>query len=363
MSHPTYTLVAVARTPQATIGPTFSEVGPLRFDSASYTDELNRAGSLASGIAPSAIPSEIRTRLLDLRRFPTELWMYRNSALVWAGPLVGWQIQGGDSPTVTLNAGGLLYYTRYMRIGPDTGDLIYPTGTEQFVIARGLVDAWQTLEYGHFGIDTGAHDVASGIGRERTYLAEEQPDVHGLLENLGAVADGFDHWIEPDTRNFRLAHPARGVDATDVVIFDQRNIGETDVVGSVAAGDVASEGYGLATSADPNVEPLTSVQSDLDVRQTFGRTAVGSTYDGVTEQATLDQHTAAMVAVRDEAYVVPASKMIPVAEADVDDFNVGDTITYDFDAGIGRQTINRRIAKRTVSVSRDGAEDMEVAFV
>jgi hypothetical protein len=55
--------------------------------------------------------------------------------------------------------------------------------------------------------------------------------------------------------------------------------------------------------------------------------------------------------------------MIPVAGASVEDFNVGDTVTYTYDAGLGQQTGPYRIRKRRVTVTEAGQEHMAVDFV
>ena len=53
---------------------------------------------------------------------------------------------------------------------------------------------------------------------------------------------------------------------------------------------------------------------------------------------------------------------MPIVGADVDDFGVGDTITYTFDAGLGQQTGTYRIVKRTITVAESGQETMAVEF-
>ena len=346
----TYELVAVARVPQQSAAPTLSEVGPIVAPTITWTKELNRPGSIGFSCTADRLADDIKARLLDLKANPTEVWLYRNGNLVMAGPIGGYQVQGSDA-TVSITAPGLLSYLSYMAIH---ADLSY-SGVDQHAIAKGLVDQWQSLDYGNFGIDTSGI-VASGVTRDRAYIAAEQHIVDARLRELGQAADGFDFVVDPETRALLLYHPLQGSDLSAGVVLDGRNITDPGVTTSVAPGDVASEAYGAGD------EGLTSLQSDATVRQQFGRTAVMESFDGVTVQGTLDQHTAALLDVRDQALFVPGPGLFPVADADVDDFDIGDTVTYEYDSGLGIRSGAFRVASREVSIDQDGAETMAVTF-
>jgi hypothetical protein len=346
-----YDLVTVARTPQPSGPPALVEVGPIVAPTISWQDDHNRPGFLAFSCTTSKIVDDVKNRLLHLDTSPTEVWLYRNGVLVSAGFISTFQIQG---PTLSVTAPGLLGYLSYMAVH---ADLTY-TATDQALIAAGLVNQWQNLAYGHYGIDTSGI-TTTGVTRDRTYLAAEQHLVDRRLAELGAAANGFDHWVDPATRDLKLASPARGADLTDSVILDGRNITDANIAASVAAGDLASEAYGLGGDGETVV---TSLASNTTLRSTWGRAAVMESFDGVTVQATLDQHTQALLEARDQALFLPGPGLHPVDGASVDDFGVGDTITYEFDAGLGVQSGAFRVAARMVSIDEDGAESMAVSF-
>ena len=115
MSAP-YELVLVARTPQQLTGPTLVEISHLTPTNVSWTDELNRPSSASCGVNLRTLNDDVKTRLANLRASPCELWLYRGTVRRFAGPVQGGQIQG---ETLTLNAAGLLAYTRRMFITAD----------------------------------------------------------------------------------------------------------------------------------------------------------------------------------------------------------------------------------------------------
>lgn len=351
-----YELILVDRTPNQLTGPTLTDIGPLIAPTITYSDVLNGDGQLQCSVVPDKLDTDVKGALRGLMNpsiapDPLELHLYRDGAKVWAGPLVGWQVQGG---TLTLDARGMAYYLRYMWA---TSDLTY-SSTDQYAIAAALVDHWQNLDYGHYGIDTSSVGT-SGITRTRTYLAAEHHNIHEAVTSLGQVTNGFDWWIASDgTLNVTSQ---RGSDRTSEIVFDLRNITNSGIIGSVAADDVASEGFGLATDADS--EPLTSTQGNASVRQTFGRSGVAKTFDGVTVQTTLDGHTRRLIDDRSGALFVPGPELIPVADVRPGDFGPGDIVEWSFDAGLGLQTFNRRLASVQISVDENGGETMSVAML
>lgn len=350
-----YRATVAARTPQAAAPPTLVEVGPvLDARGLSWSSELVGAGAAEFTTDPSSLPEDIRTRLRSLTEYPCELWLDRDGTRVFAGPIIG--LRPGEDGDLTVTAAGLLYYLRYMLVA---SDLTF-AAVEQFTIARTLVSQWQALAYGNYGIDTSAA-TTSGVTRDRTYLGtvEEHP-VLLRLEQLAAVIDGFDFWIDPQTRALELA-TSRGADLSASVILDRRGVTNPSAFHSVAAGDIASEAVGR--SYDPDADTvLTSAAANTTLRSTFGRCAVSGTFDGVVEQATLDGHTAALLTYRGVPFFTAQPQLVPVAGAGVEDFDVGDLVTWDFDDGLGRRTEVRRVNRRRVTVSDVGQEVLDVDF-
>lgn len=349
-----YRVTIAARTPAQSAAPTLTEVGPvIDARGLKWETALNAAGTVTVTCDPRTLPADVKSRFLNLAAYPCELWLYRNGTKVHAGPVIG---LAGGTPDLTITAPGLLYYTRYMAVAADH---VF-TATDQWTIARTLIAQWQALDYGDFGLDVSAVTL-SGVTRDRTYLGTVEEHLVGQrLAELAAVLDGFDFWIDPVTRALNLA-AARGSDLSATVILDARGITKAGSFYGVAAGDIASEAagrtYDRATDA-----VLTSTAVNTALRATFGRCAVSGTWDGITDQQTLDDHTGALLTTRAVPLFTVDPALQPVSGAAVGDYDVGDTVTWDDDDGIGRRTEARRVARRTVTVTDDGDEEVAVDF-
>ena len=176
--------VLVARVPAASGPPALVEVDRLVFESLNYVDELNRPGGATVGCPLRSLSSAAKERLASLDAFPSEMWVYLGTDLVWAGEI---QTVSVDGQTVKLGVSGLLGYLFRMGV---TSDLIF-TGEDQFTIAADMVDSWQDQAYGHYGIDTSSVGLST-VDRDRTYLRDELHNIGTRVTELGAVKDGFD---------------------------------------------------------------------------------------------------------------------------------------------------------------------------
>lgn len=353
---PTYELGLWQRTPQSGAAATFVEVGRIVSPTITWSDELDGDGRLNASCVPDRLDDDVRTAIRDAAD-PTspqgcELRLLRDGTVVWAGPLVGGQIQGG---TLTLVAFGLSAYLRGMFV---TSDLTY-SATDQYTIGKGLVDHWQALTYGNYGIDTSGIGT-SGTTRDRTYKAAEHPNIHRELSNLAAVDGGFNWHVDAATRALTFA-ASRGTDLSASVVLDSRNVGDAGIAFDTTPGQFGTVALGVGTSGTD--APITSTQTNATALASFGRWGVAGTFDGVTVQGTLDSHTQRMVDDYSVPTFAPGPDLIPIEEADVGDFGPGDTVQWAFDAGLGLQTFDRRIATVQFTVGPDGGETMAVGFL
>ena len=349
----TYELVVVARTPQPTGPPVLAEVDAVNWTGLSYTDELSRPQTLSAGCKVSTLPESVLSRLRQMRDLPSELWLYRNSRKVFAGPLLGWQVQGD---ALSLQARGLLHYLRYWLV---TTDLTF-TNVDQFTIGAQLVDHWQGLDYGHFGIDTSEVGL-SGFTRDAAYLANELHNVGQRIGELGGRRNGFDAEVDPASRKLRFWHPTQGIDRSSEIIFDARSIASPNVQMSVAPGDLASEV--LATGTGPEQAALYAVATNDAVRVTFGRVGLSANFDLVSVQGTLDDHAQGLLDSVDDALFYPGPDLAVFPDTDLSSYGVGDRVGYSYDAQLGLQTGTFRVAKRAVTVAGSGRERVAVEFV
>lgn len=349
-----YELVCVGRIPQTSGAPTFLQIDPIDWTGLSYVDELSKPQQLNAGVSISSLTEPVLQRLRDLSDLATELWLYRQGRLVFAGPLLGWQVQG---ETLTLNASGLLSYLKMMVVDSDQ---VF-SQVDQISIATKLVDQWQSLDYGNFGIDT-TGIPPSGVLRDATYLQKELHNVYQRVTELGARENGFDISVDPQSRKLRLTYPLQGVDRStgeDAIVFDARNVTSPNIICSSAPGDVASESYGTGTSSGSDT--IYTVESNLELRARYGRSAYAANYDGVSEQSTLDDHAEGALEARSEALLIPGPDTRVTPDADLSQYDVGDTVNYQLHEQLSIQGAFR-IRKRTVTVSKTGQETVSLAF-
>lgn len=349
----TYSVVAVARTPQAAAAPTLSELGPL-VGSFSWVETTRGAGSASVSVNADSLDDTIKARLRELGTNPVEVWVYRDSTKVFAGPVVSVGVQG---PIVTLTCGDLLTYLAYMLVPTNKSW----SATEQTTIVKTLIDDWQALSYGDFGLDTSS---MASTGTTRTHDiagATEFPSVLEETLRLSQADNGFDIYIDPDTREVVIASPLRGSDLSTGV-FLERGIGSSNLLISVAPGIAASEVYGVGTGPDLD-PPLASTGSDTDFREAFGRTGLATRYDPVVNQAMLDDLVARDAGLVAAQFFVPApNSLFQVSDGRYEDFGAGDIVTYSHDSGLGTHTGAYRVASRQMAVGADGTETMSVEF-
>ena len=96
------------------------------------------------------------------------------------------------------------------------------------------------------------------------------------------------------------------------------------------------------------------------MQASYGRSWDSATFDGVTDQTTLDGHSDAYLQARSAQLLQPGLTVVARVGSNVRDFHAGDTINYSYDAGLGRQTANLRVAKLTVSVDSAGKQRLMV---
>jgi hypothetical protein len=349
-----YELVAVGRVPQLSGPPAFVEVDPIAWKGLSYVDELSKPQQLNASCSIGSLTDPVIRRLRALHELPTELWLYRNGALVFAGPWLGWSIQG---ETLTMQATGLLGYLRYMIV---TTDIVF-SQVDQFTIVQTLIDSWQDQPYGDFGLDTSTI-TSSGMLRDATYKQTELHNIGQRIDELRKRENGFDIDVDPNTRAVRLWYPQQGTDRStgeSAIVFDSLNVTTSTVLCSAAPGDLASDAFGTGTGSG---DPLYSTYSDPEILVKFGKTGVTGTFDGVSVQATLDDHVMGLQTARNAALLVPGPGVRSTVDADLTAYDVGDTVSYELHAQLGIDG-TFRLRKRTVTVSDTGVEKAALEFV
>lgn len=344
---------AVLRQNQPSAAPTLTRIGGFGTDRIDWTEELNGVPDLKFTVNADALEPEVRGAMFDLVAQPLEAWLYLDGATApaFAGPVVGLAPAGGGAVAVTCR--GLLHY---LNAGGVAADVTY-TNADLFTIVKGLVDAYQGRgrNYGLLSTSIGT----LGVTGTHTYLATEQ---HKVLRRVADLAEGqFDYRVNPATRVVELA-AAHGADLTAAVGIDSRNVVDPGATVSVDWDDVVAVVYGVGTG--PDGAAFTATATNTAVLASFGRVEAFVSWSDIETQAELNARVVAYAAARTSQLFVPSLNLHPVADADVGDFTVGDTVTHRFDYGLGMVEGPRRIATRHVKASRrTGATDISVAFL
>lgn len=349
-------LVELWRLTPAQSGPPTREVAaPLHsWTSLSIEDELSRDGRLDLSVPVDQLDADARPLLADPLRNPCEVTVTRNGHTIHAGPVWTVGLQGG---TVSIHCKGLLGWLRFAVIGQLTGDLDLED-TDQHQVVVDLIDAWQTLDYAHYGIDTTAV-TSAGKTRTRRYPASQQREVYDAITRLADQWD-LDVAVDPASRELQLWTPERSRDRTGEFWIDDANLDSADEQRTVAAGEVASYVDAISPADDEDTDDLTATAVDQQLRaEAFLRAHALSERD-LSVQSTLDDRAQAALEARDHVGWQPGPALSVVIDRDWDDVEPGDLVTYDFDAGLGRRTDTVRVVKRALSIDADGAETMSV---
>lgn len=352
-----YNVVLGSRTPQQSTSPILAEIAELEpVGAISFADEVNSEGEASFSLEPEKIPDDAATRMKDLKATPCEIFIYREGSLAWAGPLLSCQVQG---PTLTVNARGLLYYCRYMTL---EADLIYSAATDQWTIGKGLVDAYQALDYGNYGIDTSTIGT-SGITRTRRYPYVENQNVFRRLIQLAEVDNGFDVWVDPTDRKLKFS-ASKGSDKTQSVFADETNIVNNSTFWSIAEDDIASDSIAVGTSDADDQLNVVGTALNSGMRSTFGRVTRFQTVDDVSTQTTIDDYAQRMIDQRTEQNLVPGPSVVPITDVDPSTIETGDLVTYALAIGtLGTITTQRRIRLVRTTADEAGVETMQVELI
>lgn len=352
----TYELLVIARINQPSGKPLLLQVDPIEgWTTLAYTEQLSTPTQLNVGVKLTTITEPIVQRLRALHELATEIHLYRNGRLVFAGPLVGYEVQ---NEALTFNAQSAMYYMRWMVI---TADLVFKQ-IDQFTIVKTMVDAWQNMASGNFGLDTSGIKP-SGVLRDATYLKTELDHVYETVLELAKGDQGFDFSVDPATRALQLWYPQQGVNRSsgaDAIVIDAASITNRNIICSVGVNDVASESF--ATGASPNQVTFYSTKSNSQLRSNFGRVGVTATFSTISDQPTLDSHAQGLLNARNAALMIPGPDVRVTMDADISSYNIGDTVQYQLHDRLNIRG-NFRLHKRTVKVGATGQELVTLEFV
>jgi hypothetical protein len=182
--------------------------------------------------------------------------------------------------------------------------------------------------------------------------------VYEKIFQLSQVQNGFDFSVDPYSRAFTVHYPRRGADLSDSIVLDDRVIDQARADQSVAAGQFGTFALGLGISDQATV--ISDIEATAAMIK-YGRAGIAATFDQVSDQATLDEHTTQLLTDKATARYYPSPVLRPILDLDVSTFGIGDIIGYDFTSALGQQTGLYRVASRTVTF--DKRETYTLGFI
>lgn len=353
-----YEVVWMSKIPQASGPPIFFAVDPIDWTDISYTEACSAIPTLSLSAPIAKISDAIRQRFRNPSEMATEIWVYRNGKIIFAGPLAGATIRGRD---LNLTADGLMTYLNRMII---TSDTVFKN-VDQFTVVKSLIDTKQSASYGNFGLGT-SNIGTSGINIDITYLKKEQNYVLPKILQLSNSANGFDIMIDPASRQVELYHPFMGIDRSsgpEAIVFDDKDLTDTNIVLSLSLQDLASDIHGVGTGTGPDgAESYSSTVSNNDLLTQYGRMDYGLSFRDISSQSQLDALVQSANQAREEPLWIPGVDARVTPNADLSTYNVGDTVFYHLHNDLDVQGAFR-LLKRTVRVSGPGDETVTASFV
>lgn len=341
----------------------------LPLDPFSITEQLNTAGSWSAalpltGYSDSGEPlAPIYTAASIPER--TAIYVEREGVIIGGGII--WKRTRAMGGSAQLAGAGFWSFFRRRHLRT----LKTYTATDQLAITRDLITAAQAATGANIGVTVGAE--TSGVLRDRTYQPWEAKQIGEAVEQLAAVANGFDFSVDVNqdlTKTFRLHYPRRGrlAGSTGVVFATGKNVLDwsVDEDGSSSAREFTAIGTG------DGVATLVATRTRTDLIDVgFPLTSDVGTWKDVSVAATLAEHAQRNVDMRAPT---PLFWRIRVAPSDPDGgigtWIVGDDVLLEvtddlsFPAGSdgspGYRALHR-IVQSQMNI-RDGDEELWVTL-
>ena len=242
-----------------------------------------------------------------------------------------------------------------------------------------IADLWRWLQLDPRGdIGVVAEDQATGVLRDRTYLAADMPYIGKLIEDLGDVEDGPEHTIDvyldgmgQRVKYLRVANRLGVMDPR--VVFQRSVSGGGRVLQWSDTKDVANGGTTFQTrgaSPDGNVGEdvpplLSSVHEDLDLLgQGWPLLDVAADFQDVSDPDTLEGHAAALQA----AYAGgerPRGYTVQVGDTGWSPSRLGDTVRLKLSDHWHTPVVDlavRPVACKVTAADRNTPETIELIF-
>ena len=244
---------------------------------------------------------------------------------------------------------------------------------DQFEIVADLVAHAQAVNGGDLGI-TVEWSSLSGVERDRSYEADKGKTVGESIEQLAAVENGFDWAIltsgtpESPTIRLQLFHPQRGRNTGYAFIFSHDGMGSSNVLGATITSGPAPVTRFSAIGPGEGAAQLTAHVADPSLLEVVPLNEQSGSWLDVQRRPTLRSHATRNLRAGGARGDMVAITADPNAVPKLGSYAVGDIATVDLrtqtvaDEAVVALSGEYRIITRTINVSVDGAETVDIDF-
>jgi hypothetical protein len=328
-------------------------IAELPAESLTYGEVLNAPGAATVTMALDAKAYGVE-EIAPLRQ---SLFVLRDDVPVWGGIVWSAAMYVGAN-TLTLNAQGFWSLMRRRRIN---GDLIF-NGTDQALIAKGIVDNVQGVAHGDLLIDT-SQITAVGVTRDRSYWDWEKKNAGEAVEQLAAVRDGFDFAIRPArvngayVRQMTVSYPATGR-VSNIMLEVGTNV-------AIVAATVDASTMALRVHAKGEGDGILAVQTVQDNAALLGVYPLVEdliVHNDVSNEASLIAHALRRLDAGRVPVTIPRLTIPGGVEPTIGEFIVGDQVRVRVDYGLLSIDATYRITEWKVAVNEDGREEIDLSL-
>lgn len=309
----------------------------------SYERRISEAGTftatctIADAITAAKVARIVPRHPEDLSTGPgrTICHVYRNG-VVW-GSYVIWSAsvsrQGKGPIQVTLNGSSLESYLSRVKIRDDYSY----SGWEQIDIARDLLTGMQSTPRYDIGLEL--QSGASGVTRDRVYLASESSTYGERIAELGNVQNGFEWAIQvvdngdgTRSRVWTWGYPKLGDTSTSHTFTEPGNVLSWQEDIDPLRGGTAFQARGesinddASTTSEPLVSQVVLAQAHIDAG--WPGLDVTADYSSVSEVDTLDAYAQWWATNRSGAVRVHQATVRLPANTSFGPGNLGDNVTF-----------------------------------
>ncbi len=249
--------------------------------------------------------------------------------------------------TCTVNCVGYLNYykTRYITAK-------YSQMAQQDILWD-VIDRCNQMNGGDYGVRKGTHTGANVV-RDRTY---ERKEVASLIQQMSNVINGCDFDFSPD-KHFNT-YEAKGTYRPSIHLTYPGSIQTFSIERSIEK--VANFVYGIGSGNGEDA--IQSTAEDIYSEDYVYRREKIATWNSVSVQSTLDEHTNATLHYLSDIIEIPVVTLRP-GTLDLSEVDVGDTIDLEIKSSLTLEHVrgSYRIEKIDCSVDDNDSETVQLTF-